>query len=285
MQARVGAALAAVLAAMVLAGCGEDAAVDKTTKQADEKSLDAIAVIGHSGATGEMSDPERPDGDAPENSWATGDNPEVDSIYLRLLKDHPALKGHNYNRAVDGSFAVDLEAQFEGLRFEKPLPDVVIIQTIDNDIRCDGSDADNYAPFGETLDNVLTYMAKTIPDVQFFFVSQWGTVQTSTALAAQYFGQVTENSSPGPCQLFKPDGTVRPAGVRTLQRIVDSYWAQVVKVCAAHPGCYTDGGAEQKLVPTAQDLVSDGNHLSVAGHEKFAAIAWDALPDEIKQRP
>ena len=67
------------------------------------RRLDSIAVLGHSGATGTMSDPGDPSRDAHENSWATGDNPEVESIYLRLREDHPDLKGHNFNAAVNGT--------------------------------------------------------------------------------------------------------------------------------------------------------------------------------------
>ena len=67
------------------------------------KYPNAIAVLGHSGATGYDSDPKRPRVDAEENSWATGDNPAVDSIYLRLLALNPAVRGHNTNLAVDGT--------------------------------------------------------------------------------------------------------------------------------------------------------------------------------------
>src|SRR4051794_10337701 len=42
-----------------------------------------VIAIGHSGLTGEgTAEPERP---ALENSWATGTNPSVNSIYRRLL--------------------------------------------------------------------------------------------------------------------------------------------------------------------------------------------------------
>src|SRR4051812_14202510 len=71
--------------------------------------LDAIAVIGHSGATGYNST--GTDQDVPENSWATGSNPKVDSIYRRLLATHPALKDHAYNAAVSGSDSNDLMGQ------------------------------------------------------------------------------------------------------------------------------------------------------------------------------
>lgn len=250
------------------------------------RRLDSIAVLGHSGATGTLSDPEDPSRDAHENSWATGSNPEVQSIYLRLLQDHPALKGHNYNHAINGSGVDQLELAFEGLLDEvEVLPDVVLIQVIDNDMRCDGTDAQNYGPFARTLDRALTRMEDTIPGVQFFLTSQWATVETWTAWAVDHVEQVFANSGTGPCHVFDGQGTPRPAGMRSLQRIADSYWSEVESVCAEHPGCFTDGGAQKSFVPTDRDVALDFNHLSIAGHRKYAAIAWQAFPDEIKERP
>ena len=59
----------------------------------------SIAVLGHSGATGENSDPSKPGVEVRANSWATGTNPEVKSLYQRLLAKNPAIKGHNVNLA------------------------------------------------------------------------------------------------------------------------------------------------------------------------------------------
>lgn len=254
---------------------------------ATTRRLDSVAVLGHSGATGTLTDPKLPTRDAHENSWATGDNPQVASMYLRLLADHPDLEGHNYNAAVNGTTVQELSQQFESLLAQaNPLPDVIFIQTIDNDMRCDGSDKDNYRPFGETLDRTLTEMERAIPDVQFFMVSQWATVKAWTGWAAHLEQQVLANSGTGPCDVFDAKGVPRPAGIRSMQEIVDSYWAQVEKVCAAHTGCFTDGGAEQTaFIPTDRDVAWDLNHLSIAGHRKYAAIAWQAFPDQIKQRP
>jgi hypothetical protein len=247
--------------------------------------LDSMAVLGHSGATGTMSNPQDPGQDATENVWATGDNPQVESIYLRLLEEHPALEGHNYNYAENGTTVDSLQFQFESLLADaNPLPDVILIQTIDNDIRCDGTDAENYGPFAGTLDRTLSQMEKAIPQVQFFIVSQWATVARWTAWAAHHEEQVLANSGTGPCAVFDDKGRPRPAVIRSMQKIVDAYWAQVQSVCKAHPGCFTDGGAEARFVPTDRDVAADLNHLSVAGHRKFAAIAWQAFPEEIKRR-
>lgn len=301
---------ALALAATLLTGCdagsapsGERPADAATSTQASTPSasteaspspapaatrrLDSIAVLGHSGATGTMSDPRNPSADAHENSWATGENPDVQSIYRRLLADHPAMEGHNYNAAVNGTTVDDLVPQFESLmEYAEVVPDVILIQTIDNDMRCDGTDGDNIKPFGETLDRSLGRMERSIPRVSFFLVSQWATVESWTAWAAHLEAQVSANSGSGPCDVFDAKGRPRPAGIRSMQRIVDAYWRELERVCSRHPRCSTDGGAEQReFVPTDRDVAVDLNHLSIAGHRKFAAIAWKAFPDELKERP
>ena len=247
--------------------------------------LDSIAVMGHSGATGTLTDPDDPTRDATENSWATGDNPRVRSIYLRLAETHPAMRGHAYNVAVDGSTVDNLESQLQRLlEVADPLPDVVIVQTIDNDIRCDGTDADNVARFGAEFARMLELVRGKVPDVSFFLVSQWATVQTYATWAQSQPAVVAENSGTGPCDFFTPEGELRPAGVRSLQGIVDGYWGAVEKVCAATPDCWTDGAAMQQMTITTRDLARDFNHLSVEGHAKMARLAWQAFPDEIKGR-
>jgi hypothetical protein len=87
-------------------------------------AVNSIAIIGHSGATGYNTDPHDPSRDATENSWATGTNPAVDSIYLRLLARNPAIRGHNVNLARDGADVEDLLRQARLLVTEKPLPDL-----------------------------------------------------------------------------------------------------------------------------------------------------------------
>ena len=218
---------------------------------------------------------------------ATGDNPQVRSIYWRLLQDHPALKGNNFNGAVNGTNVGNLKTQFAALLVEAdPVPDVILIQTVDNDIRCNGTDSVNYAQFAQALDDALTVMAKEIPNVQFYLTSPWGSVKDWTAWAATHPEKVLENSGSGPCDVFDENGGPSARGMRSMQAIYDSYWAQVEEVCTRHDGCYTDHGQLLKqFIPTDQDIAADLNHLSIAGHRKYAEIAWSEFPEQIKTRP
>jgi len=75
-------------------------------------------VFGHSGATGYNSDPANPGTDARANSWASGTNPDVQSIYSRLLAVDPGIEGEVTDAAVDGSHVYDLEGQLVVRRTE-----------------------------------------------------------------------------------------------------------------------------------------------------------------------
>src|SRR5579884_4096940 len=70
---------------------------------------DSIAVLGDSDSTGYNS--AVPAHDAKQNSWESGTNPLVDSLYLRILAANPRIRGHNANWAQDGAKAADLLGQ------------------------------------------------------------------------------------------------------------------------------------------------------------------------------
>jgi hypothetical protein len=105
------------------------------------------------------------------NSWATGDNPAVDSMYLRLMALNPAVRGHNTNLAVDGTGVDALAGQADQALATTPLPELFLIQSVDNDIRCDGSDPDNYAPFAAALTGVLEKITTGAPKARVLIVS------------------------------------------------------------------------------------------------------------------
>ena len=88
------------LAATMIAAAGGNAVpgtartltATSTTTQWTGGYPDSIAVLGHSGSTGEHSDPKRPFAEVRANSWATGSNPKVNSLYLRILERNPAIR-------------------------------------------------------------------------------------------------------------------------------------------------------------------------------------------------
>jgi hypothetical protein len=276
--------------ALVGPGCGSDpsTATDDSTGAATTgqdpvnrtDEFDAIGVIGSSSATGANSTGQG--GDVRATSWATGDNPEVNSIYLRLLPDHPALEGHNVNAAVDGSAAPALLDQARQLLESDPVPDLVLVNSIDNDIRCDGSDPDNYDAFEAAIDELLTFLEESAPGTRVFFVDQWSSVVRYNDVVSTLPGGIEHLTDNGPCGAFREDGTRNPEGEAYLQQQVDEYMARIISACGRHDDCATDKAALQELALEAADLAPDFDHLSVTGLAKEAAIAWEALPSDWK---
>lgn len=52
--------------------------------------------------------------DCPDNSWATGSNPDVDSVYVRLLSLNPPLQDKNGTDAESGTTMAALDQQAQG---------------------------------------------------------------------------------------------------------------------------------------------------------------------------
>jgi lysophospholipase L1-like esterase len=283
---------AALLVTAALVGCGGSAesrgtqgpsGTPSTSAPSSTPELDSVVVLGHSGTTGYASGA-NPDADVRENSWATGTNPEVASIYQRLLATHPALEGHTQSLGVDGSTVDDLVSQTQQALAVDPLPDLVLIQTIDNDIRCDGTDPDNYQPFADTLEQVLATIEEQDEGAQVFFVGQWGSVEEYTTAISRLPSAVAANQGTGPCDVFTPEGKRNPKAEAYLQQVVDAYFARIADVCSRHAQCWTDEGAMQTMTLAPADLTDDHNHLTVRGQRRMAEIVWAALPDDIKQR-
>jgi hypothetical protein len=265
-----------VLAVGLCGSCSSGSGSSEAQPQADSPYPSSIVALGHSGLTGFDSDPQQPETDVAANSWATGANPEVDSIYQRIAALNPAVADHAANLAIDGSGVDSLVDQEKQAAALTPAPELVIIQSIDNDIRCDGSDPQNYGPYRRKLTAVMESLGRDLPGADVFFVSQWGSVKE--------YDRVVMGIDPdhvtgtGPCDPIDLETRkLDPKHEAYLQHLVDHYWGIVTAVCAHYPACRTDKGAMQGMRLDKRDLAEDLNHLSVAGHAKMAALAWQAL--------
>jgi GDSL-like Lipase/Acylhydrolase len=235
---------------------------------------DSIVVIGHSGATGEDSDPTQPHVEIRANSWATGTNPAVHSVYQRILAKNPAIRGHNFNLAQGGATVEQLIAQDRNAVQLKPKPQLVLIQTIDNDIACPANAAD-YASFRSKLLSVLQVLARGLPMAKMFIVSQLGLPttewQTYTLAQRRQFGGTA------PCDYLNPQGKVVARKLTRLVHIIRGYEAQVNAACAQVPRCSFDGPIYTRQVHRRKYVSEDLNHLTVAGHAWAARVAWAAM--------
>jgi GDSL-like Lipase/Acylhydrolase len=230
---------------------------------------DSIVVIGHSGATGEDSDPTQPHVEIRANSWATGTNPAVHSVYQRILAKNPAIRGHNFNLAQRGATVEQLMDQARNAVQLKPKPLLVLIQTIDNDMACPANAAD-YASFRSNLLSVLHVLARGLPKAKLFIVSQLGSPitewQTYTLAQRRQFGGT------GPSDYPNPQGKVVAGKLARLVHIIRGYETQVKVACAQVQRCFFHGPIYTRQVHRRQYVAEDLNHLTVAGH------AWAASP-------
>jgi hypothetical protein len=253
-------------------------AVASTPRNDQPSTTGPLIVLGHSGATGYNSDPANPGTDARANSWASGTNPDVQSIYSRLLGVDPGIEGQVTNAAVDGSHVYDLEGQLAGALKEQPAPRLVLIQTVDNDVACDGSDEQNYAEFQKTLTAVLEHIATASPQAKIVVVGTWATVANYTDVVAGLpNGKASLLTGSGPCDPYDSAGRKHPERMRYQQDVFDHYQARLQVACKAVSACHEDGGALNQMSITGDDLAPDYSHLSTSGLRKQAATEWELI--------
>jgi len=241
--------------------------------------LRGIIALGHSGLTGENSDPQSPGTPAPQNSWATGTNPAVDSIYHRLAAVDPAVRGHADNEAVGGATAATLVEQATQALSVVPNPRLVIIEIIGTDIACDGSDSSNYPVFGQQVKAVLDLIAKQAPHTTILLVGWPGQpLQVSKAIIGTPAAQAQSGS--GMCSTFDPDLRLDMKHITTWTGIIEGYESEQAKFCATVPECHTDNGrATHFQVQASYYNYSnyDWQHYNVTGLAALAAFMWPTV--------
>lgn len=269
---------AAFVCAMIMACGGDDSVNDAvptatsasasstlTPKAAPDGPPVGIIAIGHSGLTG-------------PNSWAVSTAPEVNSIYNRLVAVRPETQGHVSNQAEDGSEAGVLAAQARnGLKIV-PAPALVIVSTIDNDIRCDGSDDERVAGFGEDVANALQTITDTSPESRILIVSYVGRPAGTAAAFGPDPSARQLVTGTGMCDFFNPAGELVNEHVATMTEIIEMYEAEQERVCAAVPLCSGDGGAAARFEDRVEDLADDG-HLNATGLARLAELVWPAVAE------
>ena len=235
----------------------------------------SIVVLGHSGATGQNSDPTRPGEEARANSWATGTNPKVDSLYERIRAKHPAITGHAVNLAQGGATVTELLQQAHQAVALKPVPQLIVVQIMDNDILCPAT-AKDYASFLSTFASALGVLSRGAPHSHIFVVSQFGspgTFAASLSRSERLRFALQSGIGGGPCDFVNPEGRIVDAKVELLDKDIHGYEAG----CHRFKQCRYDGGAAGNIVDKRSFVSSDLNHFSIAGNAKAAAVAWAAM--------
>ncbi|WP_410788839.1 SGNH/GDSL hydrolase family protein [Kribbella sp. C-35] len=270
--------LLVVVGLMLLAACGgEDS---KTTAQPTPSETpyvgypNSIVVLGHSGATGQNSDPQQPGVPVRENSWATGANPAVKSVYLRILAENPGIEGHNVNLAENGASVARLVDQAQQAVALKPKPDLVVIQIMDNDLVCPAT-APDYDAFRSTFVSALAVLAKGAPASSIFVVSQFGSPTTQWRTYTP--GERASLGGTGECDFLDPAGRLVPDKLAELEEAIHGYEGQLAAGCQQFARCRYDEGAFGAIIDKREYISNDLNHFSIAGHAQAAATAWDAM--------
>ena len=241
----------------------------------------SMAVLGHSNATGEDSDPAQPHAVIRANSWATGTNPAVNSIYLRILAKNPAIRGHNFNLAQPSATVDALLMQARQAVTLKPKPSLFLVQIMDADMVCPATHGD-YATFRSKLITALGVLARGAPHSRIFVVSQWGSPTTyrkalRLAQRQQFVAGDQGGGGTGPCAFIDPRGRLVPKEAARLETIIHGYEAQLAAGCKRVPRCTYDRGAFGRQVDKNEYISEDLNHFSVKGAAAAAAVAWEAM--------
>ena len=251
----------------------------------------SMVVLGTSTAAGWGADAAHPFRAAPNDSWATGTNPAVQSIYSRILALNPAIKGHNVNLVGGGSAPEgagheldDLFTQVQQVLQLKAKPELVLVQVIDRTIKCDGTTERNFAGYGSRFGDALKTLAQGLPNARIFVISQWGSFASYVSyLKSLDIGKRLKNAGKKPCQLVEsPSGRVAADRAAYAKRIVAGEEAQLKAACAKVANCRYDGGAAQRIAVTAADISAFQYTPTIQGQAKLAAAEWKALAGFVK---
>jgi hypothetical protein len=234
----------------------------------------SIAVLGHSGSTGENSDPKQPGVEVRANSWATGTNPAVDSLYLRILAHNPAIRGRNFSLSEGGAGIEQVSAQADRLVATHPDVGLVVIQVMDADLTCP-LDRTALADFRAKLTAMLRKLAQGAPDAREFVVSQFGSVPTYARSLTR--AERASQGGTGPCDFMTPAGGIAPRKAARLESAIHAYEGALRSACGEVRQCAYDGGAFGSIVDRREYVSSDLNHFSITGHAEAAAVAWAAM--------
>jgi hypothetical protein len=159
-----------------------------------------------------------------------------------------------------------------------PAPALVIIETIDSDIRCDGTDDKHVPEFGSEVGDALKVITDASPNSKILMVTQRGRPAAEAAVIVTNPEARAAFAGTGMCDGISPASELVESNLAMLTAIIESYESEQERVCATVPQCSTDGGALTRYESVISDLVpADWNHLNVRGLEHVAEIEWPVV--------
>ena len=250
----------------------------RTTPVADADHPEGVIALGHSGMTGFQSDPQSPGENVVANSWATGSNPVVNSVYQRLVAIRPKTRGLVANVSRNGEKADGLEFQVPAALAVVPTPALALVMIMDNDIRCDGTDPAHLPEFRAQVRAAVQSIVKASPKVTVVLAGGPGrpadyarAIATLPTTPADLVGQE-------PCAMFSANKKINSTEVKRLTSLLESYEAELARACEGIPQCHTDGGALARHPgDRLEEYGVDLGHPSIRGHQQWAAAIWPAV--------
>jgi hypothetical protein len=272
---RMAAAVFVAATSLVTSACFQSSGADARSGPLAEANAQpspwpsAMVVLGHSGVNGEGTP-----GNPLDNSWAAGSNPDVDSVYLRILQRQPAIDGHATNLAQSGATVADVELQVAQALELDPAPELAIVQVVDNDMACPATQGD-YAAFRNDLAELLSRISNGLPNARVFIPTFYA--EPSSYIASLTKSQRQAVGGEGPCAIVASDGSTNRVELRRLEAIIEGYDAAIIDACKSTARCAHDNGAFERTRLRPGDIAEDLSHLSIQGHALAAKVAWRQL--------
>ena len=279
---------ALLIAATLLTASGEGSSgvttPDTTLPSTGEGPVGVIA-IGHSGLTGETR-PRWPGQPALENSWATGTNPDVNSIYLRLVAGVRKTTGTSNTAEGGGSVTTCLT----GRERDEHGADA---RTGDHpdDRRRPRNARSTRSPLRRSVKRSplsSTRSSTASPESQILIVGQWGRpIAGVVGISSLAIRKYCPNS-PAPAKncngFFDPSGVLVQETFDLLNASISAYEGEQQRRCGAVRQCRTDGGVRANYIQVEDEVSSDGNHLNVRGQASAAELVWPVVVEMLASR-
>jgi hypothetical protein len=219
--------------------------------------------------------------DAATNSWSTGTNSTVNSIYNRLRSANPSITGRNYNYARTSAPMSELSGQFDSVMVQKV--EYVTVLMGANDVCADNeSQMTSVDTFRSQFQAAMTKLAAGSPTTRVYVVSipdvynLWDLFHNNSSARQTWFSlQLCQSMLANPASTRQADVDRR---ARVRQRNID-FNTVLAQVCAQYPNqqCRFDGNAVfNNRVAKSDVSTRDYFHPSLAGQAKLAAVAWGA---------
>ena len=210
--------------------------------------------------------------DCPENSWATGTNSTVKSIFFRIKEKNPTATATN--RSVTGAKVSSLNEQAQNAVSDKAEFVTILIGAND---AC-ASPSTSQSSFSSSFQAAISTLEKGLPGVRIYVGSipnlmhLWEIFHTNSTATGSW-----EFTKECPGIMTEPTSESTTAKNRRAATLAaeEGYDATMASICNATSNCQWDNGTFFKAQFVASEVsTNDYFHPSIAGQASFAAAAF-----------